>query len=204
MDMSLKVGWCPTDIKYDYLPRPNTCGAVVSSVKFVIDGVPDGFVIQHVTMTAKITDCCDKPVDGETGANATTKPPKCQKFPIEYWEAFQVRKGDVILPRDPREPVCDVFATPPQRAGTKGIITIRGTSVFIKDYKIQSPPWKLQNQDVCVDLDREQWSSAKWPPGWFPVITHEHLLEVQYNCCEGRTSDAFPKVRTIPTLAKGS
>jgi hypothetical protein len=130
-------------------------------------GVPDpqanGWIIQHVTFAA----------NKEDGAGTVQAP---NNGALEYWEAWQVRRGHVFVGGGANPHRADTFRSIDEGAGTRGTVTITGRVTYMPSFNLQEPPW---GHTVPEAGDLPTMTVA--PAGWSDGLARLHRMRVTWD-----------------------
>lgn len=139
-------------------------GSAEYKVRWSVGGSKNGWVIQHVRWRAAIKDSAGK-------AAAASNPDG-----LEFWEAWQVRNGNVYVGSSASAHNADTFRTISENANTKGKVEVIGKVAFVEGYDLQEPPW---GHTVAAAGALPTMTTA--PDGWSDGAAQDHTLEVDYD-----------------------
>jgi hypothetical protein len=132
-------------------------------------GVPDptanGWIIQHVQFAGAKTDCGGAPVAMNNPA-------------LEYWEAWQVRAGNVFVGGTAGAHQADTFRTADEGPGTRGNVSITGRVTFMPSFNLTQPPW-----GHAVPAAGALPTRLTAPAGWSDGQPRHHRMAVTWNDC---------------------
>jgi hypothetical protein len=149
----------------------------------------DGWIVQHVTTKT----CYDK------------APPGVNKNPpvFEYWEAWEVYKGDVYISdgiRMREKDNVDKFSTGDPGPGTAGTVEIRGKPKFISEPDLKDgldswyvAPLNHPGHGLLVRDKRPAW--------WTDDGTLEHYLVIKWDNVDKKPADVDYKPK--PNVIRG-
>jgi hypothetical protein len=162
------------DLKITILDAPqktSDCGGARSRVKWSVEG-KSGWIIQHVVWNKNRKDCSGRKLEpiGFTG---------------EYWEAWKVTAGKVMIGDTDQEHQSDTFQIADQGNATKGDAKIIGEVKFIENYDLRMPPWEKDRVPSAGALP----TTSKAPPKWNIDNTEPHTLESKWVCCEDKAEN---------------
>ena len=144
-------------------PRSLGCGGFRDQVRWSLDGGDEstqGFVVQKVTFDLAREKC-----DGGDSNFQTT-----------YWEAWQVRDGDIFIGTGDSRHNADTFNVP-ARPEHRGSCYEAGWAKFMPDYEA---PHSWGN----VPQARSLPSTTSEPDGWSDSGTLHRYMRNTFDCCE--------------------
>jgi hypothetical protein len=146
----------------------SSTGAVEYAVQWdVPDSTANGWIVQHVEWSAEKEDIAgnDQPTNNSDG--------------LEFWEAWEVRSGDVYIGGTNQRHSADTFRTVDEGADTKGTVKIDGHVTFMPGYDLQKPPWGHTIRAAgALPTRRDE------PDGWSDGYARHHYLEVEWDDCK--------------------
>ena len=136
-------------------------------VRWHVPPSSNGWIIQHITVTANIYDC--KGYRVLTANNQNTS----------YLEAWQVVKGRILEKGKPAD--VDTFRTPAEGPCRKGQIYVLGKVQFLPlaSYTLSIPPWSYGNVPEAPDMLTLQPVPSSWSDSGAVV----HSMLVNFDCC---------------------
>lgn len=145
------------------------CGSAEWQVQWSLKNMgKTGWVIQHVTWAANVTDCAgsDKQPHNSNG--------------LEYWEAWEVKNGKVWVGSASRgiQHHADTYRTVDEGDGTKGKVIVTGRVRFYSNYNLAEPPWghTVHAAGILPTVTSQ-------PTCWTDSGANQHDMEVTWRCC---------------------
>ena len=139
-------------------------GSAEYKVRWSVGGGKNGWVIQHVRWSAAIQDSSGR-------ATGATNPDG-----LEFWEAWQVRNGNVFVGSSASAHSADTFRTINENANTKARSGSWARRPSWKGMTFREPPW---GHTVAAAGALPTMTSA--PAGWNDGGAQDHTLEVNYD-----------------------
>lgn len=149
-------------------PRQDSggCGGYVWAVRWTLDGADattNGFIVQRLTFRIRQRDC--------NGAR--------QNWDKEYWEAWEVRGGQIFVGTSSSPHQADTFRYP-SRPGRRGRNVEIGRAKFIPGY---TAPHSWGNVPEAGSLP----ATTSRPAGWSNSGALTRSIRSRFDCCDGRT-----------------
>jgi hypothetical protein len=146
----------------------------------VSDTNADGWIIQHVTVSADKEDCAGNALGVNNG-------------PLDFWEAWEVVDGRVYIgfrADGLGRHRSDTFRTLDEGPGTTGTVRAIGRVTFMPNYDLRRPPWG-HTVAAALSLPTVQVE----PVGWSDGFARRHEMIVTWNDC---VAPATHEVETTP------
>jgi hypothetical protein len=143
-------------------PKNKGCGGFRDQVRWSLDGADEstqGFVVQKVTFDL-VREKCD-------GGDANLQ--------ITYWEAWQVRDGEVFIGTSESRHNADTFNVP-SKPDHKGSCYEAGWAKFMPDYE-------APNSWGNVPMARALPSTTSEPDKWSDSGTSHRYMRNTFDCC---------------------
>jgi hypothetical protein len=163
-------------------PTMGTCGAFSWGAQWSVDNATsstNGFVVQNVRAAFDVT-ICPGPVDVKQFTGGRVNP---AWFP--FWEAWQVRGGNVFVGTTASPHVADTFAVPSFGDQSQGTIAITGTAEYFDGVANLPSGFAPRNAPPAMALPYTQ--TAPGLSGGTGSIPHN--ITIHWDCCPQSSSN---------------